>query len=147
MPKYWPPTNFYHWLRSHNWMTGNSLMFENPEWVYPKPFNIDWRSCKPPRRQQLAKALAITHCKSIKANSTLELGTMLALLADLQERVGMPEDSPSIVPVISKSSADFIEGLVMDAKAKGAVLLQEVEYKGGNFTVLFDPLAVAARQV
>ena len=39
--------------------------------------------------------------------------------------VGMPEDSPSIVPVISKSSADFIEGLVMDAKAKGAVLLQE----------------------
>ena len=36
--------------------------------------------------------------------------------------VGMPEDNCNITPVISKSSADFIEGLVKDAEAKGATL-------------------------
>lgn len=34
--------------------------------------------------------------------------------------VGAPEDNASITPVISSSSADFIEGLVKDAEAKGA---------------------------
>lgn len=36
--------------------------------------------------------------------------------------VGAPEDNATITPVISTSSADFIEGLVKDAEAKGAVL-------------------------
>lgn len=34
--------------------------------------------------------------------------------------VGAPEDNANITPVISSSSADFIEGLVKDAEAKGA---------------------------
>lgn len=34
--------------------------------------------------------------------------------------VGAPEDNAAITPVISSSSADFIEGLVKDAEAKGA---------------------------
>lgn len=36
--------------------------------------------------------------------------------------VGRPEDNASITPVISAASADFIEGLVKDAEAKGATL-------------------------
>lgn len=36
--------------------------------------------------------------------------------------VGRPEENADITPVISSSSADFIEGLVKDAEAKGAVL-------------------------
>jgi len=38
--------------------------------------------------------------------------------------VGQPEDNADITAVISKKSADFIEGLVEDAVAKGAVLKQ-----------------------
>lgn len=34
--------------------------------------------------------------------------------------VGMPEKDCDITPVISESSANFIEGLVQDAKEKGA---------------------------
>lgn len=37
--------------------------------------------------------------------------------------VGLPEDNASITPVISESSAKFIEELAMDAKAKGATFL------------------------
>lgn len=39
-------------------------------------------------------------------------------------RVGQPEDDADITAVVSKSSADFIEGLVRDAEAKGAKLHQ-----------------------
>jgi hypothetical protein len=39
--------------------------------------------------------------------------------------VGRPEDDAAIVPVVSESSAKFVEGLVMDAKEKGATLCQE----------------------
>ena len=35
------------------------------------------------------------------------------------------QDDCAITPVISQSSADFIEGLVKDAEANGATLLQK----------------------
>jgi glyceraldehyde-3-phosphate dehydrogenase (NADP+) len=38
-------------------------------------------------------------------------------------RVGPPEDDCDITPVVSESSANFIEGLVEDARAKGAKFL------------------------
>lgn len=34
--------------------------------------------------------------------------------------VGMPEDDCDITPVVSETSANFIEGLVQDARHKGA---------------------------
>lgn len=40
------------------------------------------------------------------------------------------QDNAAITPVISKSSADFIEGLVKDAEAKGAKLLQPYKREG-----------------
>ena len=48
------------------------------------------------------------------------LESVNAKVAEL--RVGAPEDNADIGPVISKSSADFIQGLVEDAKASGAIL-------------------------
>lgn len=44
--------------------------------------------------------------------------------------VGPPEEDSDITPVISESSANFIEGLVMDAKAKGATFCQEYRREG-----------------
>jgi glyceraldehyde-3-phosphate dehydrogenase (NADP+) len=38
--------------------------------------------------------------------------------------VGIPEDDAQITPVVTESSANFIEGLVKDAEAKGATLCQ-----------------------
>jgi glyceraldehyde-3-phosphate dehydrogenase (NADP+) len=40
-------------------------------------------------------------------------------------KVGPPEDDCDITPVVTESSANFIEGLVMDAKEKGATFCQE----------------------
>lgn len=44
--------------------------------------------------------------------------------------VGKPEDDCFITPVISKSSADFIEGLVNDARDKGAEFKTEYKREG-----------------
>ncbi|CAK9199166.1 unnamed protein product [Sphagnum jensenii] len=44
--------------------------------------------------------------------------------------VGMPEDDCDITPVISDTSANFIEGLVQDARCKGARFHQEWRREG-----------------
>lgn len=44
--------------------------------------------------------------------------------------VGPPEDNSDITPVVSESSANFIEGLVIDAKQKGATFCQEYKREG-----------------
>ncbi|KAI5066213.1 hypothetical protein GOP47_0018837 [Adiantum capillus-veneris] len=45
-------------------------------------------------------------------------------------KVGAPEDDCDITAVVSESSAKFIEGLVMDAKEKGATFCQEYKREG-----------------
>eukprot|EP00240_Pyramimonas_obovata_P001457 CAMPEP_0118935606 /NCGR_PEP_ID=MMETSP1169-20130426/15736_1 /TAXON_ID=36882 /ORGANISM="Pyramimonas obovata, Strain CCMP722" /LENGTH=495 /DNA_ID=CAMNT_0006878663 /DNA_START=179 /DNA_END=1666 /DNA_ORIENTATION=+ len=68
-------------------------------------------------------------CTAIKV--VLALESVADALVDLVRpkvdalKVGQPEDNADITAVVSKSSADFIEGLVADAKAKGATLYQE----------------------
>jgi glyceraldehyde-3-phosphate dehydrogenase (NADP+) len=44
--------------------------------------------------------------------------------------VGPPEDDNDITPVVTESSANYIEGLVMDAKKKGATFCQEYRREG-----------------
>lgn len=44
--------------------------------------------------------------------------------------IGPPEDDCDITPVVTESSANFIEGLVMDAKQKGATFCQEYKREG-----------------
>jgi glyceraldehyde-3-phosphate dehydrogenase (NADP+) len=57
---------------------------------------------------------------------------LAAKCADLVRklRVGRPEDDADITPVISSSSADFIESLVEDARAKGAEFLTPFKREG-----------------
>ena len=45
-------------------------------------------------------------------------------------RVGPPENDCDITPVVTESSANFIEGLVMDAKEKGATFCQQYKREG-----------------
>ncbi|EEF31601.1 NADP-dependent glyceraldehyde-3-phosphate dehydrogenase, putative [Ricinus communis] len=44
--------------------------------------------------------------------------------------VGPPEDNCDITPVVTESSANFIEGLIKDAKEKGATFCQEYKREG-----------------
>ena len=44
--------------------------------------------------------------------------------------VGPPEEDSDITPVVSESSANFIEGLVLDAKEKGATFCQPYKREG-----------------
>lgn len=54
-------------------------------------------------------------------------------------KVGAPEDDADITAVVSESSAKYIEGLVMDAKEKGATFCQEYKREGNLiWPVLLD---------
>lgn len=67
-------------------------------------------------------------CTAVKVVLAMEsiadelVGKVNAMIAKLS--VGSPEDDSFIVPVVSTSSANYIEGLVKDAEAKGATLCQ-----------------------
>ena len=70
-------------------------------WKPAKPGRIDWRVCRGPRRTELAKHLAIMNCEFIDKNRTLELGTVRALMGEIEERVGVPEGVVLVEPTIS----------------------------------------------
>jgi len=68
-------------------------------------------------------------CTAVKIVMVME-SVADALVAMVNEKiaklkVGQPEDNADITAVVSASSADFIQGLVEDAEAKGAKLQQE----------------------
>lgn len=60
--------------------------------------------------------------------------------------VGRPEDDCTVVPVVSRSSADFIQGLVEDAAAQGADLGGEFQREGNLIRpLLIDKVTKAMR--
>lgn len=73
-------------------------------------------------------------CTAVKVVLVIE-SVADTLVAKINERVakmkvGDPRDNAEITPVISESSANFIEGLVKDAQEKGATLCQEYKREG-----------------
>ncbi len=60
-------------------------------------------------------------------------------------KVGMPVDDAVVVPLVSAASADFVQGLVEDAVAKGAELLTGPFRREGNliWPVLLDRVTPA----
>lgn len=55
-------------------------------------------------------------------------------------KVGMPEDNCDITPVVSASSANFIQGLVEDAQAKGAKFHQVCPHTSLRKLVIIESL-------
>lgn len=60
--------------------------------------------------------------------------------------VGMPEDNADITPLIDTKAADFVEGLITDAKEKGAKALTEIKREGNLISpVVFDHVTTDMR--
>ena len=70
-------------------------------WAPSKPHKLDWRVCKHPRRAELAKELAILNCELIEKEKTLEVGTVAALMGEIEERVGAPPGTVLIEPTVA----------------------------------------------
>ena len=89
----------------------SEVVTENPDWVQAKPFKLDYRGLNKRRREEFAFQLAITNTESVVENETLELGTVHALLAEIQTRVGVAENTLLVPPATSVVFArDGIEG-------------------------------------
>ncbi|CAM6038605.1 unnamed protein product [Sphagnum compactum] len=73
-------------------------------------------------------------CTAVKVVCVME-SVADTLVSKVNEKVkklsvGMPEKNCDITPVVSESSANFIQGLVEDAKEKGATFYQEWKREG-----------------
>ncbi|KAG4962798.1 hypothetical protein JHK85_040243 [Glycine max] len=73
-------------------------------------------------------------CTTIKVALVMEsvANTLVMKINDRIAKltVGLPKIDTDVTPVVTKSSANFIKGLVMDAKEKGATLCQEYIWEG-----------------
>ncbi|VTS20674.1 glyceraldehyde-3-phosphate dehydrogenase (NADP+) [Streptococcus porcinus] len=60
--------------------------------------------------------------------------------------IGMPADDADITPLIDTKAADFVEGLIKDANAKGAKALTEIKREGNLLSpVVFDHVTTDMR--
>lgn len=64
----------------------------------------------------------------------------------LKLTIGSPEEDADITPLIDKSSADYVEGLIQDAADKGAEALTDIKREGNLICpVLFDKVTTDMR--
>ena len=100
------------------------------------PIKMDWRKCQPPRRAVLAQDLAIGDCEFIEKGRTLELGTVCALLGELQERIEVPEDTMLVEPTVAVTWArDGLEGDV-NPRAEERAFVERVKAARHLYIVL-----------
>ncbi|EHI68733.1 NADP-dependent glyceraldehyde-3-phosphate dehydrogenase [Streptococcus ictaluri] len=74
-----------------------------------------------------------------------QLASEIKILVE-QLSVGIPEEDADITPLIDTKAADFVEGLIDDAKAKGALALTECKRDNNLISpVLFDRVTTDMR--
>lgn len=101
---------------------------------------VDWAKVKSPWKflfpLLISKGFVVVRsgqrCTAIKVICVME-SVAEELVQKIVQRisklkVGMPEDNCDITPVVSQSSANFIQGLVEDAQKKGAKFHQVCSY-------------------
>lgn len=96
-------------------------------------------------KQVVAGAFGYSGQRCTAVKRVLVMESVADKLADLIKAevlkltVGMPADDADITPLIDTASADFIQGLVEDARAKGATALTAFKRDGNLISpVLFD---------
>ena len=86
------------------------------DYTQASPFKLDYRLFAKSRREAMAKELASSLLENIVIGTTLELGTVQALLAEVQLRVPVPQESLVVEPTISHLlSEDLGEDVVSGA--------------------------------
>jgi len=99
------------------WMNGYFQKFNATYWAFFFFFTKSGQRCTAVKVVLVIESVADALVEKVKAK-----------VAKLT--VGPPEDDSDITPVVSESSANFIEGLVNDAKQKGATFCQEYKREG-----------------
>lgn len=60
--------------------------------------------------------------------------------------IGLPEDNTDITPLIDTKAADYVEGLILDAKEQGATALTDIKREGNTiYPTVFDHVTTDMR--
>ena len=82
-------------------ISSSQVVAEDKNWKPPKPDKLDWRTCKVPRRTLLAKEFAIMNTEMVQKEELIELGTLHAVLGEIEERVGLPDGVVVVEPTVA----------------------------------------------
>ena len=91
----------------------NEVTIEDEHWTEPAPVRIDWRVCNEARRRQLADELALRLVERIEPSVTLEWGTVATAMAEIRERIPVPENTVLLEPAVAAVMAR--DGLAPEA--------------------------------
>ena len=76
----------------------SDVIIDRTDWVEPVPFRLDLRVFKPPLRVEKAKELATRNTEPVQRGVMLELGTVHALLGEIETRIPCTKDTLIIPP-------------------------------------------------
>ena len=91
----------------------SEVTLEDEYWAEPAPARIDWRSCNEARRRELADKLALSLVERIEPSVTLEVGTVATAMAEITERIPVPETTVLLEPAVAAALAR--DGLAPEA--------------------------------
>ena len=83
----------------------SEVTIEDEHWAEPAPVRIDRRVCKEPRRCELADKLALSLVERIEPSVTLEVGTVATAMAEITERIPVPEKTVLLEPAVAAALA------------------------------------------
>ena len=87
------------------------VCIERDDCTETSPCKIDWRRYRGPQREAIAKEVAISLTEPIRPGKTLELGTVHALIGEIELRVPLPPKTAIIQPA---TCALLARGLLED---------------------------------
>lgn len=91
----------------------SEVTIEDEDWAEPAPVRIDWRVCNEARRRELADKLALSLVERIEPSVTLEVGTVATAMAEIRERIPVPESTVLLEPAVAAALAR--DGLAPEA--------------------------------
>ena len=91
----------------------SEVTLEDEDWAEPAPARIDWRVCNEARRRELADKLALSLVERIEPSVTLEVGTVATAMAEITERIPVPERTVLLEPAVAAALAR--DGLAPEA--------------------------------
>ena len=94
----------------------SEVTLEDEDWAEPAPARIDWRVCNEARRRELADKLALSLVERIEPSVTLEVGTVATAMAEIRERIPVPESTVLLEPAVAAALAR--DGLAPEAPSE-----------------------------
>ena len=83
----------------------DAVILEDEAWAAPKHFSFDYLRLSKDRKLEIANDVAVKNLEKVQKGVMHEIGTVLAALREIEERIGIPKDTVVIEPTVASAWA------------------------------------------